>query len=75
MAIINIPEDQLQNKFLEACFIIAKMRHFKKIWDQQYGSHNREKLRTWEQNADQFLKELDIELSPEETRFFKTKQP
>ncbi|MBE2229982.1 MAG: hypothetical protein IAE96_04990 [Chitinophagaceae bacterium] len=62
---IVIPESQLPEKFLEAVQLLQKLRHFKRVWDTQYGAHNRNNLRRWEDKADEFLTSLTIEEIPD----------
>ncbi len=62
---VVIPEDQLPVKFLEAVQLLQKLRHHKKIWDEQYGGTNRQNLRRWEDKADEFLSSLSIEEIPD----------
>lgn len=60
-----ITEDQLPAKFLEAVQLLQKLRHHKKIWDEQYGGTNRNNLRRWEDKADEFLSSLTFEEIPD----------
>lgn len=62
---IVIPEDQLPAKLLEAVQLLQKLRHFKKIWEENYGATNRNNLRRWEEKADEFLSSLTFEIIPD----------
>lgn len=58
---IVVPEDELAQKLNDACMIIAKIRHYQKIWYEHYGATNKKNLKLWESKADEFLAGLNIE--------------
>lgn len=62
---IIVPLEQQAEKLNEALIIIAKMRHYGRIWEHHYGAINKKNLKFWQDKADDLLSKLNIVIHPE----------
>ena len=65
---INVTPEEIPEKLREAMWILYKMRHYKKVWDQHYGSQNRRNLQEWESRADKFIESIIIKQSEDDEK-------
>lgn len=57
---IIVPEDKLAERLHQALVVIAKLRHYERIWEHHYGAINKKNLKFWQDKADELLAELKI---------------
>jgi len=60
MNIVIQSEEELIRTLREALHILNNMRNVQKLWDERYGVELKNKKKTWEGKADEFLKSLDV---------------
>ena len=51
-------EQRLEQLVKKLVFLIAKNRHWKKHWDEQHGSYNRDRLKHFENVSDKLVQSL-----------------
>ena len=61
---IVISEDQLEGKFLQACRILAKVRYYRKKFEDNHDGSVKKQMKDWEERADVFLETLETEPDP-----------
>lgn len=52
-------EEELVSKFRESIRILANLRKFQKLWEENYSPEAKAMKKYWQEKADAFIKELD----------------
>jgi hypothetical protein len=59
-------EQELIKVAEEAIRVIANLRKFTKLWEETYGADLRNRKKCWEELADKFVEQLQVELRTNE---------
>ncbi len=68
MAQLVVKEEELQDKLLEACRLLIKMRYYRRRWELNHDAATLKTVKEWEARADNFLGGLDIQEEVQEIK-------